>query len=70
MKPLRNNDKIEYYVRLRARWRGIFVCRSYMYCHGYIKATKRDIFGTYYIVKNAKDERVNVVRPCRVLGRV
>lgn len=66
MKPLRNKDKIEYYVRLR----GIFVCHSYMYCHGYIKATKRDIFGTYYIVKNAKDERVDVVRPCRVLGRV
>lgn len=34
MKPVKNNDKIEYYARLQARWRGILVCRSRMYCHG------------------------------------
>ncbi len=70
MKQLKNNDKIEYYVGLRARWRGIFVCHSRMYCHGYIKAVKRDIFGAYYVVKNAKDERIDIVRPRRILGKV
>lgn len=70
MNPLKNNDKIEYYIRLRARWRGFFVCHSRMYCHGYIKAIKRDVFGKYYIVKNAKDERIDVVRPRQIFGKV
>lgn len=70
MKPVKNNDKIEYYARLRARWRGISVCRSRMYCHGYIKAIKRNIFGKYYIVKNAKDERIDIVRPRQIFGKI
>jgi len=63
-------DKVEYSVGLRVRWRGIIVCRSRMYCHGYIKNVRRGLFGVYYVIKDAKTERIDIVKARHIYGTV
>lgn len=63
------NEKVEYSAGLRVHWRGLCVCRSRMYCHGFIKAVRRGLFGVLYVIKDAKSERVDCVSARHVYGK-
>lgn len=65
------NDKVEYSIKARIRISGLRVLHSRMYCHGYVKSIRDlGIFGVYYVLKDAKSERVDIVNARNVYGKI
>lgn len=65
------NDKVEYSIRARIKINGLRVLHSRLYCHGYVKSIRDlGIFGVYYILKDAKSERVDIVNVRNIYGKI